>query len=73
MDSNNAVISSQLSEQMNTAIPNEAHTSINADPARPSDIPELVTPDQTGTPAEDTTPSSLQVTVIGKSRFDDIC
>ena len=41
MDSNNAVNSTQLSEQMNTAIPNEVHASISADPARPTDIPEL--------------------------------
>ena len=39
MDSNNAVNSSQLSEQMNTAIPNEALTSISADPGRPTDMP----------------------------------
>ena len=64
MDSNNAVNSSQFIEQMNTAIPNEAHTVINADPGRPTDIPELVTPDQTGTPAEDTTPDSQRVTVM---------
>ena len=56
MDSNNAVSSSQLSEQIYTAIPNEVHTSISADPGRPTDIAELVTPDQTWTPAEDTTP-----------------
>ena len=41
MDSNNAVNSTQLSEQMNTAIPNVVHASISADPARPTDIPEL--------------------------------
>ena len=64
MDSNNAVNSSQLSEQMNTAIPNEVHTSISADPGRPTDIPELVTPDQTGTPAEDTTPGKEMVTAM---------
>ena len=64
MESNNAVNSSQLSEQMTTAIPNEVHTSISADPGRPTDIPELVTPDQTGTPAEDTTPSREPVTVM---------
>ena len=64
MDSNNAVNSSQLSEQMNTAIPNEAHTSISADPGRPTDIPELVTPDQTGIPAEDTTPGKEMVTAM---------
>ena len=34
MNSNNTVISSQLNEQMNTAIPNEAHTVINADLGR---------------------------------------
>ena len=73
MDSNNAVKPSQLSEQMNTAIRNEVHTSISADPGRPTDIPELVTPAQTGTAAEDTTPGSERVTVIGKSRFGDIC
>ena len=39
MDSNNAVKPSEFSEQMNTAIPNEAHTSISADPARPTDMP----------------------------------
>ena len=49
---------------MNTAVPNEAHTSISADPRRPTDLPELVTPDQTGTPAEDTTPSKEMVTVM---------
>ena len=32
MDPNNAVNSSQLSEQMNTAIPNEVLTSVSADP-----------------------------------------
>ena len=64
MDSNNAVNSSQLSEQMNTAIPNEVLTSINADPGRPTDIAELVTPDQTGTPAEDTTPGKELVTAM---------
>ena len=56
MDSNNTVISSQLNEQMNTAIPNEALTSISADPGRGADIPEVPNADQTGTPAEDTTP-----------------
>ena len=64
MDSNNTVISSQLNEQMNTAIPNEVHTSISADPRRPTDIPELITPDQTGTLAEDTTASSQRVTAM---------
>ena len=64
MDSNNAVSSSQPSVQMNTAIPNEAYTVISADPGRPTDIPELVTTDQTGTPAEDTTPDSQRVTVM---------
>ena len=73
MDPKNAVNSNQLSEQMNTAIPNEAYTVTSADPGRPTDIPQLVTPDQTGTPAEDTTPGSERVTVIGKSRFGDIC
>ena len=56
MDSNNAVNSSQLSEQMTTAIPDEVLTSISADPARPADIPEVPAADQTGTPAEYTTP-----------------
>ena len=64
MGSNNTVNSSQFSEQMNTAIPNEAHTVISADPGRPTDIPELVTPDQTGTPAEDTTPGKEMVTAM---------
>ena len=64
MESNNAVNSSQLSEQMNTAIPNEVHTSISADPARPTDIPEVLNADQTGTPAEGTTPSREPVTVM---------
>ncbi len=64
IDSNNAVNSSQLSEQMNTAIPNEVHTSISADPERPTDILELVTPDQTATPAEDTTPGKEMVTAM---------
>ena len=64
MDSNNVANSSQISEQMNTAMPNEVLTSISADPARPADIPELVTPDQTVTPAEDTTPSSQRVTAM---------
>ena len=64
MESNNAVNSSQLSEQMTTAIPNEVLTSISADPGRPADIPELVTPDQTGTPAEDTTPGKEMVTAM---------
>ena len=56
MDSNNAVNSSQLNEQMNTAIPAEVHTSISADPGRPADILELVAVDQPGKPAEDTPP-----------------
>ena len=34
MDSNNAVNSSQLIEQMTTAIPNEVHTVISADLGR---------------------------------------
>ena len=64
MDPNNAVNSSQLSEQMDTAIPNEVHTVISADPGRPADILEVPNADQTGTPAEDTTPSSQRVTVM---------
>ncbi len=64
MDSNNAVNSSQLSGQMNTAIPNEAHTSISADPGRPADIPKLVTPDQTGTAAEYTISGKEMVTAL---------
>ncbi len=64
MESNNAVNSSQLSEQMTTAIPNEVHTVISAYPGRPADIPELVTPDQTGTPAEDTTLDKEMVTAM---------
>ena len=64
MDSNNAVNSSQLSEQMNTVIPNEAHTSISADPGRPTDIPVVTAADQTGTSTEDTTPSREPVTVM---------
>ena len=56
MDSNKAVNSSQLSEQMTTAIPNEVHTSVSADPGRPTDIPGVTIADQTGTPAEYTTP-----------------
>ena len=64
MDSNNAVNSMQLSGQMNTAILNEAHTSISADPGRPTDIPEVTTADQTGTPAEDTTPGKEMVTAM---------
>ena len=58
---------------MNTAIPNEVHANVRADPGRPADVPKASNADQSGTPAEDTTPSSQQVTVIGKSRFDDIC
>ena len=73
MDSSAAVNSSQLSEQMNTATFNEVHASISADPGRPADIPEIPNADQTGTPAEDTTPGSERVTVIGKSRLGDIC
>ena len=49
---------------MNTAIPNEVHTVISADPGRPTDIPEVTAADQTGTPAEDTTPSREPVTVM---------
>ena len=64
MGSNNTLNSSQLSEQMNTAIPNEAHTSISADPARPADIPEVPAADQAGTPAEDTTPGKEMVTAM---------
>ena len=73
MASSNAVNSSQPSEQMNTATFNEVHASISADPGRPADIPEIPNEDQTGIPAEDTTPGSERVTVIGKSRFGDIC
>lgn len=73
MDSSDAVNSSQLSEQMNTATFNEVHASISADPGRPADIPEIPNADQTGIPAEDTTPGSERVTVIGKSRLGDIC
>jgi len=73
MDSSNAVNSSQPSEQMNTATFNEIHASISADLGRPADIPEIPNADQTGIPAEDTTPGSERVTVIGKSRFGDIC
>jgi hypothetical protein len=64
MDSNNAVNSSQLSEQMNTAIPNEVHAVISADPGRPTDIPQLVTADQTGTPTDDTTLGKEMVTAM---------
>ena len=64
MDPNNAVNSSQLSEQMDTAIPNEVLTSINADPGCSADIPHFVTADQTGTPAEDTTPGKELVTAM---------
>ena len=64
MDSNNAVNSSQLNEQMNTAIPNEVYTSISADTGRPVDIPEVPTADQTGTPAEDTTFGKEMVTAM---------
>ena len=64
MDSNKAANSSQLSEQMNTAIPNEVHTSISADPARPADIREVLKADQTEAPAEYTTPSSQRVTAM---------
>jgi hypothetical protein len=56
MDSNNAVKPSEFSDQMNTAILNEVLTSVSADPARPADIPEVPAADQTGTPAEYTTP-----------------
>ena len=73
MDSSNAVNSSQLSEQMNTATSNEVHASISADPGRPADIPEIPNADQTGTPVKGATPSSERVTVIGKSKFGDIC
>ena len=58
MESNNAVNSSQLREQMITAIPNEVHTVISADHGRPTDIPVVTAADQTGTSAEDTTPST---------------
>ena len=64
MDSNNAVKPSEFSEQMNTAIPNEAHTSISADPARPADIRELPAADQAATPAEDTTRGKEMVTAM---------
>ena len=64
MDSNNTLNSSQLSGQINTAILNEVHTSISADPGRPTDIPEVTIADQTGTSAEDTTPSGESVTVM---------
>ena len=64
MESNNAVNSSQLSEQMTTAIPIEVHTSISADPGRRADIPEVPNTNQTGTPAEDTTPGKEMVTAM---------
>ena len=64
MESNNAVNSSQLREQMTTAIPSEVHTIISADPGRPTDIPVVTIADQTGTPAEDTNPSGEPVTVM---------
>ena len=64
MESNNAVNSSQLREQMTTAIPNEVHTVISADPGRPTDIPVVTAADQTGTSTEDTTPSREPVTVM---------
>ena len=64
MDSNNAVNSSQLIEQLNTAIPNEVHAVISADPARPTDIPEVPNADNTGTLAEDTTPGKEMVTAM---------
>ena len=64
MDSNNAVNSMQLSEQMTTAMPNETHTVISADPGRPTDIPEVLAADQAGTPAEDTTPGMEMVTAM---------
>ena len=64
MDSNNAVNSSQLSEQMNTAIPNEVHTVISADPGRPADILEVTIADQTEAPAKDTTPDKEMVTAM---------
>ena len=64
MESNNAVNSSQLSEQMDTAIPNEVHTVISADPGRPADILEVPNADQTGTPAEDTTFGKEMVTAM---------
>ena len=73
MDSSNAVNSSQPSEQMNTATFNEIHASISADPGRPADIPEIPNADQTGTPVEGATLGSERVTVIGKSKFGDIC
>jgi|TARA_B100002003_G_scaffold245778_1_gene274214 hypothetical protein len=52
MDSNNAVNSSQLCEQMNTAMPNEVDASVSADRGRPADVREVTVADQTGTPAE---------------------
>ena len=64
MDSNNAVSSSQLSEQMYTAIANEVLTSISADPASPTDILEVPNADHTGTPAEDTIPGKEMVTAM---------
>ena len=64
MDSNNAVNSSQLIEQMTIAIPNEVRTDISADPGRPVEILEVTIADQTGTPAEDTTPGKEMVTAM---------
>ena len=64
MGFNNTVNSSQFSEQMNTAIPNEAHTVIIADPARPTYILDVPAADQAGTPAEDTTPGKEMVTAM---------
>ncbi len=64
MDSNNVVNSSQLIEQLNTAIPIEVHTSISSDPGRPTENPEVPAGHQAGTPAEDTTPGKEMVTVM---------
>ena len=49
---------------MTTAIPNEVHTIISAEPASPADILEVTIADQTGTSTEDTNPSREPVTVM---------
>ena len=77
MDSNNAVNSSQISEQQDSVILDVLHTSISVTPGRPNegqldrnpapreaDIPEVPGADQTGTPAEDTTPGKEMVTAM---------
>ena len=70
-------LTQQVSEQQDSVIADVLHTSISVNPERSNegqldrnpapreaDIPEVPIADRTGTPTEDTTPSSQRVTVM---------